>query len=81
MDPRITPVKLDLKRDERLEIHWQDGKVSTYSISMLRANCPCASCKTVRQEKQEKKPLLQIYRGILRIRYRHFRRSWLAIMR
>jgi DUF971 family protein len=62
-DPRITPVKIDLKRDEKLEIHWQDGEVCVYSISLLRSRCPCASCKTVRQEDQQKKPLLQILPG------------------
>jgi DUF971 family protein len=62
-DPSITPLKLDLKRDEKLEIHWQDGRVCVYSISLLRSKCPCAACKTVRQEDQQKKPLLQILPG------------------
>jgi DUF971 family protein len=62
-DPRTTPVRLDLKRDEKLEIQWQDGTVCHYSISLLRTRCPCASCKTVREEKQAKKSLLQILPG------------------
>lgn len=48
MSPEITPTKLDLKKDERLVIHWQDGRVGTYSLSYLRTMCPCALCKTVR---------------------------------
>ena len=55
MEPRITPVKLDLKRDEKLEIRWQDGHVSVYPIRELRRQCPCAACKTFREE-QAKKP-------------------------
>ena len=44
-----TPIKLDLKRDEKLEIEWQDGLKSTYPIQMLRSMCPCARCKQVRE--------------------------------
>jgi DUF971 family protein len=55
MDPRTTPTKLDLKRDEKLEIHWADGATSVYPIAYLRKHCPCASCKTFR-EAEAKKP-------------------------
>jgi DUF971 family protein len=61
--PQITPVRLDLKRDEKLEIQWQDGKVCIYTLSLLRSRCPCAQCKTIRQESEIKKPLLQILPG------------------
>jgi DUF971 family protein len=54
MDPRTTPLKLNLKRDEKLEIQWQDGHVSTYPIRYLRAQCPCASCKSFREEQAAK---------------------------
>ncbi len=60
---QITPVRLDLQRDKRLEIQWQDGKICTYSITLLRSRCPCAACKTIRQESEVKKPLLQILPG------------------
>jgi DUF971 family protein len=62
-DPQTVPLKLNLKRDEKLEIQWQDGRVCVYTISLLRSKCPCASCKTVRQEGEQKKPLLQILPG------------------
>jgi DUF971 family protein len=48
MDDRATPVKLNLKKDEKLEIEWRDGRRSTYPIAYLRSMCPCASCKAVR---------------------------------
>ena len=51
-DAQITPVKLDLKRDERLSIQWRDGTASVYPVALLRARCPCAQCKTVRQEQE-----------------------------
>jgi DUF971 family protein len=61
---QITPVHLDLKKDEKLQIQWQDGRKSIYSISLLRSMCPCAMCRTVRQESEgKKKPLLQILPG------------------
>jgi DUF971 family protein len=63
MSAQTTPVQLDLKRDEQLRIQWQDGLVSVYSISLLRSMCPCAMCKTIRQEKETKRPLLQVLPG------------------
>lgn len=42
------PVRLNLKKDEKLEIEWRDGHKSTYSITYLRTMCPCAVCKGVR---------------------------------
>jgi DUF971 family protein len=62
-DTRTIPVRLDLKRDEKLVIEWKDGVVSTYTLSLLRSRCPCAACKVVRQDQQQKKPLLQILPG------------------
>ncbi len=49
MSPMTTPTRLDLKRDERLEIQWQDGVLGVYPISLLRAQCPCAKCKDDRK--------------------------------
>ena len=54
MDPRTTPLKLNLKRDQHLEIQWQDGHVCLYPIAYLRKNCPCATCKTFREEQASK---------------------------
>jgi DUF971 family protein len=48
MEEKSTPVKLNLKKDEKLEIEWRDGHKSKYSIEYLRSMCPCASCKAVR---------------------------------
>src|SRR3712207_8971676 len=49
MDDRVIPLKLNLKKDEKLEIEWRDGVRSTYPIAYLRSMCPCASCKAVRR--------------------------------
>ena len=49
MTPSTTPLNLDLKKDERLRIAWQDGQISTFTISQLRSICPCAVCKLTRE--------------------------------
>jgi DUF971 family protein len=68
------PAKLDLKRDEKLEILWKDGRRSVYTLSYLRSMCPCAMCKMIREGRDphdispqpaepRKKPLLNILPG------------------
>ena len=63
MTPQTTPTRINLKRDEKLEIDWQDGHKSVYTISHLRTMCPCALCREVRQEAKPKKSLLTILPG------------------
>lgn len=33
------------KTDRQLTIQWKDGHASTYPFGLLRAACPCASCR------------------------------------
>jgi DUF971 family protein len=54
--PHPTPVRIDLKRDERLLIEWADGQVSNYPIALLRTMCPCAACRNVRTEAPSSPP-------------------------
>jgi DUF971 family protein len=62
---------LHLKKDQQLEVDWQDGEKSVYSISYLRSLCPCAQCKIVRDgvnphqlaPAPKPKPLLTILPG------------------
>lgn len=63
MSPQNTPVRLNLKKDEKLEVQWQDGLRSTYSLSYLRSMCPCAQCKVVREEQKQHKRLLPVLPG------------------
>ena len=44
------PTKLKLKRDEGLTIDWSDGQQTRYTIAQLRRACPCATCKTLREQ-------------------------------
>lgn len=41
---------------QRLMIDWRDGTHSEYSLHALRRACPCATCRTEREE-QSKNPL------------------------
>ena len=52
----VTPAKLDLKRDAQLTVQWQDGRTCVYPVSLLRARCPCAQCKTQQAERSAPKP-------------------------
>ena len=63
MTPQTTPIRLDLKKTERLEIDWRDGAKSVYPLSLLRSLCPCAVCKTQREEQAKRKSLLNILPG------------------
>ena len=63
MNPQTTPTRLNLKKDEKLEIDWQDGRKSIYSIAYLRALCPCAQCKAQREEQRQRKTLLRVLPG------------------
>ena len=63
MDPQHTPLHLDLKRDKQLEIDWQDGTKSIYSLSLLRSMCPCATCREQRDKEEQRKTLLKILPG------------------
>ena len=71
LSPQTTPLKLDLKRDEKLTIEWQDGRTCVYSVDLLRTMCPCAQCKMVREGTNphdispapKRKPLLTILPG------------------
>lgn len=63
MTPQTTVTKLDLKKTEGLTVTFADGKVATYSLSMLRTNCPCATCKTQRSQQATKPTRLTILPG------------------
>lgn len=47
------PTQLSLKRDTALTITWSDGMEVIYPVAYLRANCPCASCKQLRESQRK----------------------------
>lgn len=46
------PVELELVRGERLDVLWEDGHRSTYPLALLRRACPCATCRSEREQQQ-----------------------------
>ena len=62
---------MQLKKDQQLEVDWQDGLKCVYKIEYLRSMCPCAQCRMVREASdphqispvEKKKPLLTILPG------------------
>lgn len=56
-DDSVTPRDLKVKiAEQRLLIEWKDGKHSEFSLAQLRRVCPCATCRTER-EQQSSNPL------------------------
>ncbi len=46
MDQPVQPTGITANRQTAdLAIAWSDGHASVYSFSLLRAACPCASCR------------------------------------
>ncbi|MFN3653489.1 MAG: gamma-butyrobetaine hydroxylase-like domain-containing protein [Armatimonadota bacterium] len=48
-ETRIQTAKLDDSQAE-LAITWGDGHASRYPLRYLRGKCPCAACRTAREE-------------------------------
>ena len=59
----MVPVRINLQKDRQLQVQWPDGTTSTWSIESLRAMCPCAQCRELRQQQTQKKSLLTVLPG------------------
>lgn len=50
-DDAVTPADLKVKlAEQKLLIDWKDGHHSEYSLHELRRICPCATCRTQREQ-------------------------------
>lgn len=63
MNSSTHPVRLNLKRNEQLEIAWSDGRTCVYPIVYLRQKCPCAQCREERDEKKRHPRRLTVLTG------------------
>ncbi len=52
VDPSIVPERVEVSEGAEVVINWEDGTVSTYSASQLRAACQCAECREPFGQKQ-----------------------------
>lgn len=53
MDSRFEPVDVDVKRDLGLSVTFADGYVAWFEIAELRLNCPCATCRNLRDRDED----------------------------
>ena len=44
MNEKPTSITVN-KKTREFTVNWDDGHVSVYPFSLLRAGCPCASCR------------------------------------
>jgi len=56
VDPAFHPLELELDRSRHLRVTWGDRHESVIPLAVLRKNCPCASCRSLREER-ERNPL------------------------
>ncbi len=50
MNPDAEPVDIVVKRDEAVTITFADDHVGRFSIMELRLGCPCATCRSLRDQ-------------------------------
>ena len=50
MDERYEPATIDVARDEGVTIRFHDGHVARFDLLTLRAACPCATCRQLRDQ-------------------------------
>ena len=50
MDPRTSPTAVDVERASGVEITFGDGFVVAFDLPTLRLHCPCAGCRTDREQ-------------------------------
>lgn len=50
MDERYEPKTIDVVRDEGVTIAFHDGYVAAFDLMRLRLGCPCATCRSLRDQ-------------------------------
>ncbi|MCH7701402.1 MAG: DUF971 domain-containing protein [Planctomycetes bacterium] len=50
----VVPSDLKVKlAEQRLQVTWDDGSQCVYDLAVLRRHCPCATCRTEREQRSE----------------------------
>lgn len=56
------PASLDLDLKEQvLNVTWSDGAINRFPLAALRKNCPCAACRT--EKEQQSRTLLPVLKA------------------
>lgn len=53
MDERYEPGSIDVEREVGVTFTFLDGYVAHFDLVALRLGCPCATCRTLRDERQD----------------------------
>lgn len=48
--PNLVPLEIELDRGLGLQIRWADGVSACVALADLRRACPCATCRTEREQ-------------------------------
>lgn len=50
MNPdRESVADIEVRRNESVRVEYVDGEVATFPVEALRAACPCATCRGIRE--------------------------------
>lgn len=56
----MQPQYLKMLDPDTLQIKWVDGEIRRYGVSLLRDNCPCATCREKKSAPPEPTNLLPV---------------------
>ena len=60
----VVPTDLKVKlAEQRLQVTWADGSQCVYDLAVLRRHCPCATCRTEREQRSESPASLTILKS------------------
>jgi DUF971 family protein len=59
----LRPVEIELSRSAGLRVRWSDGAVTSVGLAVLRENCPCATCRDRRQQREKQQSPLRVIPG------------------
>lgn len=56
MEDRFEPTDVVVTRDEGVTITYADGEIARFDLTSLRQACPCAGCRSLREQGREAWP-------------------------
>ena len=56
MDERTEPKTIDVDKESGVTLTFLDGFVASFELEELRRGCPCATCRTMREQGQDAWP-------------------------
>ena len=56
VDERYEPRTIDVAREDAVTITFHDGHVASFDLETLRRNCPCATCRGLRDRGEDAWP-------------------------